>query len=322
MSSFPQAVFRKTARILVFAIAGLLLETAAAAPELKNYQPSADTDGLQRVSLVGGSYFFCPGHIASQAGWSLEIAVSSEGERLGVLLPQSATPVQKPSRGQHDRYAKGLGACLPWRQHVLAFTLLSLEVMADPLDDAQTQFAALHTYQVTVQSTAASGDRQVIRYFYRKPGWVRMEFIQPYRGMVLIYNPGTRRVRLWPFGVTHLPSLSFAPDHPLLRSAHGHQVDRSDVGALLVNLRDLREHGGLTQLGDAQVAGRAAMGLDITGHADSAVNDVHHYRVWLTRDTLFPLRVESFDLDGTPLETVDMADAEVDVSFPDRFFTP
>lgn len=211
---------------------------------------------------------------------------------------------------------------MPWRQLVLALALLSLEVMADPLDDAQARFAALHTYQVTVQSAAAADDRQVIRYFYRKPGWVRMEFIQPYRGMVLIYDPGTNRVRLWPFGVNHLPSLSLAPDHPLLRGAHDHRIDRSDVGALLANLRDLREHGSLTLLGDAEVAGRAATGLDIIGHADSAVTGVHRYRVWLTRDTLFPLRVESFDLDGNLIETVDMADAEVDVRFPERLFTP
>lgn len=194
--------------------------------------------------------------------------------------------------------------------------------MADPLDDAQARFGALHTYQVTVRSVAAAGDRQVIRYFYRKPGWVRMEFVQPYRGMVLIYDPQTRRVRLWPFGVNHLPSLSFAPDHPLLRGTHGHRVDRSDVGALLANLRALRERGSLTLLGDAEVAGRAATGLDIVGHADSTAAGVHRYRVWLTRDTLFPLRVESFEVGGNPLETVDMADAEVDVSFPERLFAP
>ncbi|MBY4595957.1 sigma-E factor regulatory protein RseB domain-containing protein [Ottowia caeni] len=193
--------------------------------------------------------------------------------------------------------------------------------MADPLSDAQARFAALHTYQVTVQSAAAAGDRHVIRYFYRKPGWVRMEFIQPYRGMVLIYDPGSSRVRLWPFGVNR-PSLSLTPNHPLLRNAHGHQVDRSDVGSLLPNLRYLQEHGNLTLLGDAEVAGRAALGLDVSGGAESAVADVHRYRVWLVRDTMFPLRVESFDLNGKLLETVDMADAEIDVSFPDRFFTP
>ena len=211
---------------------------------------------------------------------------------------------------------------MPWRQLVFALALLSLEVMADPLDDAQTRFAALHTYQVTVQSSGSGGDRQAIHYFYRKPGWVRMEFIQPYRGMVLIYDPLKSRVRLWPFGMKHLPFLSLGPDHPLLRGAHGHRIDRSDVGALLANLRALRDRGSLTLLDDAEVAGRAATGLDIIGHADSAVTGVHRYRVWLARDTLFPLRVESFDLDGNLIETVDMADAEVDVSFPERLFTP
>lgn len=78
MSSFPQAVFHKTGRILVFSIAGLVLEAAAAVPELEIYQASADADGVQRVSLVGGSYFFHPGHIAAQAGRPLEIAVSLE----------------------------------------------------------------------------------------------------------------------------------------------------------------------------------------------------------------------------------------------------
>lgn len=193
--------------------------------------------------------------------------------------------------------------------------------MADPLEDAQARFAALHTYQVTVHSVAAAGDRHVIRYFYRKPGWVRMEFIQPYRGMVLIYGPGSSRVRLWPFGVNR-PSLSLTPNHPLLRNPHGHQVDRSDVGSLLANLRHLQERGSLSLLGDAEVAGRAALGLDVSGGAESAVADVHRYWVWLVRDTMFPLRVESFDLNGKLLETVDMADAEIDVSFPDRFFTP
>jgi negative regulator of sigma E activity len=52
------------------------------------------------------------------------------------------------------------------------------------------------------------------------------------------------------------------------------------------------------------------------------VEGVHRYRVWLARDTRFPLRVESFDANGERIETVDMADAELDVVLPDGFFTP
>ncbi|MBY4595956.1 hypothetical protein K3217_10445 [bacterium BD-1] len=101
MSSSPQAAFRNSGGILVFAMAGLLLRTAAAAPELETYRASAYADGLQRVSFVCGSYFFFPGNIAAQAGWSLEIGGWSEGEQAGVRLPEVAHPLQKPSRGQH-----------------------------------------------------------------------------------------------------------------------------------------------------------------------------------------------------------------------------
>ncbi|WP_218568631.1 DUF3047 domain-containing protein [Pseudomonas sp. 2FG] len=93
---------------------------------------------------------------------------------------------------------------------ILFFVLLG-DVMADPLAEAELRFRALNAYQVTVRSIAVDGERQVIRYFYRKPGWVRMEFIQPHKGAV-------------------------SPDNPQVRSPRGHRVDRSDAGALRGNL--------------------------------------------------------------------------------------
>lgn len=192
----------------------------------------------------------------------------------------------------------------------------------DPLAEAESCFQSLSTYQATLQSTSADGERQVIRYSYRKPGWIRMEFSQPHRGLVLIYDPAARKVRLWPFGLQHAPALAFSPDNPLLRSRGGQRVDRSDVGTLLASLMQLRASGSIAPLGDMALATRPAMGFDITGSAGAAVANVHRYRVWLARDTLFPLEVASFDAGDHLIETVDMSDAEIDVAFPARFFTP
>jgi len=205
---------------------------------------------------------------------------------------------------------------------VLVFALISSEIMADPLTEAESRFRALSTYQATVRSLAADGERQEIRYFYRRPGWVRMEFIEPHRGMVLIYDPGTGRVHLWPFGPKRVLVLTFTPDSPVLRNQRGHRVDRSDVGALLANLRALRAAGSMSLLDGAEVAGRPVTVLDIVGSAGVTIAGVHRYKVWLAQDTLFPLRVESFAVGDSPIETVDMADVETDVTFPERLFTP
>ena len=194
--------------------------------------------------------------------------------------------------------------------------------MADTLDQAQAHFRELGNYQVTLRSVAADGDRQEIRYFFQPPGWVRMEFVQPHRGLVMIYDPGARRVRLWPFGVNAVPPLSFSPDNPLLRNPRGHRIDHSDVGALLAHLSALRTQGRLSPLGEANIGARPAIGLEVSGNAGITEAGVHRYRVWLARDLLFPLKVESFGLNGGLIESVDMSDAETGITFPERFFTP
>lgn len=196
------------------------------------------------------------------------------------------------------------------------------DVMADPLEEAETRVRALQTYQVTLHATGADGERQVMRYFYRKPGWVRIECVDPHHGVVLIYDPATRRARVWPLGLGSVPVLSLAPDNRLIRSPRGHHIDRSDVGALLESLRALGERGSVSSLEDAIVSGRTAVGFEIVAAAGVAVDGVHRNRVWLAHDTLFPLRVESFGSGDELIETVELVDAELDVRFPEGFFTP
>lgn len=204
----------------------------------------------------------------------------------------------------------------------LSVLALRAHAMADPLDDAQARFQALSGYQLTLRSTAADGEQQRMRYFFRSPGWVRMEFIEPHRGLVLVYDPETRQASLWPFGPGRWPRLRLDPDSALLRERHGHRVDRSDVGALLANLQALRARGRLSPLGEASVGGRAATGWEITGDASTSVAGVQRYRVWFARDTLFPLQVESFGPDQARIETVEMDEIETDPAFPERLFVP
>lgn len=194
--------------------------------------------------------------------------------------------------------------------------------MANPLIEAEARFRELNTYQATLRSESGDGEQQVIRYSYRKPGWVRMEFVQPFRGMVLIYDPIARRVHLWPFGVKRVPSLTLAPDNPLLSNRRGHRVDRSDVGALIANLFALCAQGKMLPLGDTEFSGRPVTGFAVTGRSGATVAGVHRYDVWVAQDTRFPLKVQSFSTDGSMIETVDMADAQIDIHFPDHFFTP
>jgi len=194
--------------------------------------------------------------------------------------------------------------------------------VAEPgtLDTALERYRSIQSYRTTLHSTHADGEEH-LRYFYRKPGQIRMEFIQPHAGAVLVYDPTSRRVWLWPFGAGRFPELNLSPESRLIRSPRGQQVDKSDIGALLENVRALEEHGSLRET-EEQLELRPVRKLDVVGNSEYTVSGVHRYEVWLAADTFFPAKVVSHDMRDAVLETVRFEDTEIDPALPDSLFAP
>jgi outer membrane lipoprotein-sorting protein len=197
----------------------------------------------------------------------------------------------------------------------------SIGAHSDPLSGAIEHFRTVEYYRVTIRSIHAGGEEH-IRYYYKKPGFVRMEFIRPHAGAVMIYNPDTRRVRLWPFGAGNFPELSLSPENSIIRSLSGMRVDHSDVGTLFENIRALREQGDNEVLGEETLDGRTVLHLIVTGREGVAVADVHSSELWLDAKSQFPAKVISRDIHGAIIETVMMEALEINGKLPDTLFNP
>lgn len=192
---------------------------------------------------------------------------------------------------------------------------------ADLLTDAMARYNKVESYRVTIRSTHADAQEH-LRYFFQKPGFVRMEFIRPHTGAVLVYSPLTRRVRLWPFGAGRFPELNLSPSNPLIQSSRNQRVDQSDVGVLLGHVQRLAQGGSLGSADEQALAGRQVLHLSVTGTGDLTVAGVHRYELWLDAASLFPLKVISRDLQDVIIETVHMEDAEINVSLSMTLFNP
>lgn len=173
---------------------------------------------------------------------------------------------------------------------------------------AAEAFDRLDTYTVTIRSEGE--DREEIRYFFKKPGWVRMEFEEPHKGAVLVYNPETRRVKLRPFAYFKSFLLDLSPEDRLIRSSKGHTVDESHIGALLENVRRLNEAGEARLLGDESVNGRDALVLEVIGEEGKEADGVHRYVIWLDKRLLLPIKAVAYGPGGEKTEDVDMTDIE------------
>jgi outer membrane lipoprotein-sorting protein len=206
---------------------------------------------------------------------------------------------------------------------IVAALLTSAAVSAgavDPIDAAVEHYREVKSYEVTLRS---SGGEQldIIRYAYKRPGFVRMDFVQPHEGAVLIYSPVTKKVRLWPFG-TKLFSLALSPDNSLVRSPTGQRVDRSDIGALLHHVKALQGNGNTAAVGEELVGARSALHVVVSGTGNFAVGNVHRYDLWLDATTRLPLKVASRDVNDDIIETVLMDDLRINVEMPDSVFNP
>lgn len=202
------------------------------------------------------------------------------------------------------------------------FTMLPEAFGMDPIDNMLTRYRTISAYQATVRSFHGSGEAEIIRYYFQQPGMIRMEFIKPHRGAVLIYDPKQKRIFLWPFGSMWLPPLSLSPDNPMVQSPTGQRVDRSDIGSLLENIRALQDGGETRILDEESTDEFDAVHIVVRGKPHASLGDVHCYEVWLDQRNAFPVRVSSFDAADCLMETVVLEDVEIDPCFPARFFAP
>ena len=92
-----------------------------------------------------------------------------------------------------------LGALLYMLSGVMLAMALLLPDSSNPIQDAVNYYQQVDTYQATIKSSSKdqSNNPDIIRYYYKKPGYVRMELIaSKFNGAVLIYSPVTEQVKL------------------------------------------------------------------------------------------------------------------------------
>lgn len=191
-------------------------------------------------------------------------------------------------------------------------------VVPDELSKAIDNYRQVESYVVTIHSTSGN-NIQNIKYYYKKPGFVRMDFINPHDGAVLIYSPITHRVNLWPFGIGYFPKLNLSPNNSLIRGDGGQRIDHSDIGALLENVRTL----AITGTTESNRLELERIHMTISGGNNKASNTrVYRYELWLDEKNKFPSKVISYDHQNKVIETVVMDSLKVNIQLPDELFNP
>ncbi len=87
---------------MILAVALLSGLAAAAEPEKKFFTATTDADGVQRISLIGGEYFFDPNHIILKINVPVELSV----RKIGGFVPHDIE-MDSPEAGM--KFEQSLG---------------------------------------------------------------------------------------------------------------------------------------------------------------------------------------------------------------------
>ena len=140
-----------------------------------------------------------------------------------------------------------------------------------------------------------------------------MDFIRPYKGALLIYNPIENKVTLRPFSIRlftfHLP-----PDNRLITDSKGHTVNHSDIGSLIRSVEQCAHEGTVTPLPIETLEELSCPRLLVQSTRVT-------YSLWIHPRLRLPIKVVKFFSDGEK-ETVFLHNLTVDVPLDDTLFAP
>jgi outer membrane lipoprotein-sorting protein len=191
------------------------------------------------------------------------------------------------------------------------------------LNRIETAYSEVANYQVHVEVRdyrpgAESETKKFLYTYKKKPRQIRIDFAQPYPGMVIVYPDKNGQAVVWPFKWAKFIKLHLPPDSSVLKDASGQTIDRTDLGTLIHNMsRSLTdERRGMVQIDTKDE------------HIEVGVLAADHFRQGVTTRYLFiidkrsrlPAGVEEWAPDNTRRRSIYFRNLRINIDLPDGFF--
>jgi outer membrane lipoprotein-sorting protein len=156
--------------------------------------------------------------------------------------------------------------------------------------------------EVTYYKGGVEDQQWRVKFFYTKEKKFRVDFSHPYRGVSVFYEDGDETLTVRPF--RFFPALKFrlSIDDRIARTPSGQRIDQTDVGYFIRfifnNLEPIRQRQNEFHEFEDRIVFLFWASDYIEG------KHLEKYRVFVSKEIWFPLRVERYDLEGALLELI------------------
>jgi outer membrane lipoprotein-sorting protein len=109
--------------------------------------------------------------------------------------------------------------------------LKKMEAAYDEVKDYQTEVEIIYFKKDGSIKTEMS------LYTFKKPKWIRLDFVSPHPGIIMVYPDRNGKVLVKPQGLLSVLTFHLMLDDPLLETPSGQRMDQTDLGLLIKNIR-------------------------------------------------------------------------------------
>ncbi len=178
-------------------------------------------------------------------------------------------------------------------------------------------------YRMRVRSVVQEGDappeETLALYWFQRPDRLRMEFLQPHPGLVLVFPYRDGRVRVRPGGLLRFLKISLDPGSASLQVSPGQRVDQTGLGLLVANVARSLTGARPGSLELSQTADHLVAAVEAENHFQPGV--ATRYRFWVDRELWLPTRVGEEVPSRRWAREVSFEDLEVNPGLPESLFT-
>ena len=190
--------------------------------------------------------------------------------------------------------------------------LKKMEAAYDQVKDYQTEV------EILLFKEDGSFKTEKSLYTFKKPKRIRLDFVSPHPGMILVYPDPYGKVLLKPQGVLSILTFHLALDDPLLGNPSGHRLDQSDLGVLIENIRHsvTDQRRGPVSLSEDKEAIRIQVLAD--DHFREGVET--RYQFLISKELWLPVEVGEATTNGVHEGRIIFRNLRTNINVPDDLF--
>jgi outer membrane lipoprotein-sorting protein len=190
--------------------------------------------------------------------------------------------------------------------------LKKMEAAYDEVRDYQTEV------EVKIYKSDGSFKTDRSLYTFKKPKWIRLDFLSSHPRMILVYPDRNGKVLMRLPGLLPVFTFHLMLDDPLLETPSGQRIDQTDLGLLIKNIRHSltdQRRGPISISEDKDTIQIQVLAND---HFREGVETT--YRFLISKELWLPVEVGRFTPDGVQEGRIIFRNLRININVSDSLF--